>query len=67
MIKIQGGTVKGTSSKNKDIAMGYVKTLHKFKTYSCARLLQRLDSIVGPVNAEIEGRKCSVWASATRS
>ena len=25
MIEIQGGTVKGTSSKNKDIAVGYVK------------------------------------------
>ena len=40
--------------------MGYVKTLHKFKTYFCARLLQRLYNIVGPVNAEIQGRKCSV-------
>ena len=60
MIEIQGGTVKGTSSKNKDIAVGYVKTLHKFKTYFCARLLQRLYNIVGPVNAEIQGRKCSV-------
>ena len=60
MIEIQDGTVKGTSSKSKDIAVGYVKTLHKFKTYFCARLLQRLYSIVGPVNAEIQGRKCPV-------
>ena len=60
MIEIQDGTLNSTSSNNKDIAVGYVKTLHKFKTYFSARLLQRLYNIVGPVNAEIQGRKCSV-------
>ena len=60
MMEIQDGALNGTSSKNKDIAVGYVKTLHKFKIYFRARLLQRLYNIVGPVNAEIQGRKCSV-------